>query len=377
MINVLADKYLYNIQAYLPESVNLQLFDPAQGLPTEVEQAHAMLIRTVIPINKQTLPNIPDQLQFIGTGSSGTDHVDQSYLKTHNIHFADAAGCNARSVAEYVATALLIWSEKRNTPLHELSIGIVGAGNAGTQVSRILEELGLQIVSYDPPRAQREKHFNSASRDEVLACDILSFHTPLDKTGKYATYHWLDEEKLSNNAFHLIINAARGGVVDERALLTAMKQGKVRDIIIDTWENEPDIHLDTAGTSFLKTPHIAGYSVQAKENASKFIANDLIAHFDLERSQKLAETNPTTFDNDLSSFDSISSLLKELHPIKKYEEQLTDIIKNHPEERGKLFNKLRAEFPLRQQFTHTELPANYFEKFPLLNDLGFLKISSS
>jgi len=80
MINVLADQYLYNIQSYLPESINLQLFDPARGLPSDLEKAHAMLIRTVIPINKQTLPNIPKNLTFIGTGSSGTDHVDLKYL---------------------------------------------------------------------------------------------------------------------------------------------------------------------------------------------------------------------------------------------------------------------------------------------------------
>lgn len=374
MINVLADKYLYNIQAYLPESINLQLFDPARGLPTENDQAHAMLIRTVIPINKETLPTIPSQLQFIGTGSSGTDHVDNEYLANHDIYFTDAAGCNARSVAEYVATTLLIWSEQRDRKLHDLSIGIIGVGHVGTQVIAILEELGLQTVSYDPPRAQRETNFCSASLDEILTCDVLSFHTPLTKENEHATFHWLDEEKLSNNSFHLIINSARGGIINEKALLTAMKQGKVRDIIIDTWEGEPAIHLDSAGAAFLKTPHIAGYSIQAKQNASKIIADELINFFELDYPDNIEENQHITFDKKLSQFESLSSLLTELHPIKEYEQRLEDIIKDYPEDRREQFNTLRAEYPLRQQFTHIQLPNNYFQRYPILKALGFSEI---
>ncbi|MDZ7658454.1 4-phosphoerythronate dehydrogenase [Fodinibius sp.] len=375
MINVLADQYLYNIQSYLPESVNLQLFDPAQGLPSEVEQAHAMLIRTVIPINKQTLPNIPKNLTFIGTGSSGTDHVDSQYLGNHNIHFADAAGCNARSVAEYIATALLLWSEKRNKDLSTVSVGIIGVGHVGTKVADILKKVGLQTVTYDPPRDQRDSGFTTASLEEALSCDILSFHTPLNKKGKYPTYHWLDQRKLEGRTFDLIINSARGGVVDERALLNTMKQGKIRDIIIDVWENEPDIHLDTAGAAFLKTPHIAGYSIQAKENASKFIADDLIDHFDLERPQIETNDQKIIFDKRPDEFTSLSSLLIELHPIKNYEQQLTEIVKNHPHKRGEMFNKLRAEFPLRQQFAQIHLTKTYFKQFPILKELGFSEIS--
>ena len=375
MINVLADQYLYKIHSYLPESVNLQLFDPAQGFPPKVEQADAMLIRTVIPINKQTLPNIPNQLTFIGTGSSGTDHVDLQYLADQSIHFADAAGCNARSVAEYVATGLLCWSEKRNQDLSDLSVGIIGVGHAGTHVVNILKKMGLQIVHYDPPREQREADFTSATLDEVLACDILSFHTPLTKKGPHPTFHWLDKTKLADTTFNLIINAARGGVVDESALLNAMKQGKIRDIIIDVWENEPDINLRTAQQTFIKTPHIAGYSVQSKQNASKFIADALIDHFNLKRPHSTSKPTKTVFEKDVNEFKSLSSLLEELHPIKEYEKRLSHILKENPDNRGAFFNKLRAEFPLRQQFTHIKLPASYFKRYPILRVLGFSEIN--
>ncbi|PAU93404.1 hypothetical protein CK503_11760 [Aliifodinibius salipaludis] len=375
MINVLADKYLYNIEAYLPESINLQLFDPARGLPAEVDQAQAMLIRTVIPINKQTLPNIPSQLQFIGTGSSGTDHLDTDYLGKHNVRLANAAGCNARSVAEYIATALLLWSETRSKQLSDLTAGVVGVGHVGKKVVAILNKLGLETVAYDPPREERESDFTSSSLENVLDCDILTFHTPLNRNSKFPTFHWLDDQKLSGNTFHLVINSARGGVVEEKALLAAMKKGTVRDAIIDTWENEPEIHLDSAGAAFLKTPHIAGYSVQAKENASKFVADKLINFFELDLPVNTHENEKVTFAKDLSQFDSLSSLLAALHPINKYENQLETIIRENPENRGELFNKLRAEFPLRQQFTHINLPAAYFKRFSVLNPLGFPAIN--
>jgi erythronate-4-phosphate dehydrogenase len=375
MINVLADQYLYNIEAYLPESINLQLFDPARGLPTEVDQADAMLIRTVIPINKQTMPNIPSQLQFIGTGSSGTDHLDTDYLDKHNVRLADAAGCNARSVAEYIATALLLWSETRSKKLSDLSAGVVGVGHVGKKVVEVLNKLGLKTVAYDPPREERESDFTSSSLENVLDCDILTFHTPLNRNGEFPTFYWLDQQKLSGNAFHLVVNSARGGVMDEKTLLGAMKKGTVRDAIIDTWENEPEIHLDTAGAAFLKTPHIAGYSVQAKKNASKFAADKLINFFELDRPANAHKNGKITFDKTPSQFDTLSSLLTDLHPIKKYEYQLETIIRENPKNRGELFNKLRAEFPLRQQFTHVKLPAAYFKRFPILGALGFAKIS--
>lgn len=375
MINVLADKYLYNIKAYLPESIKLKLFDPARGLPTEVDQAHAILIRTVIPINKQTLPNIPSQLQFIGTGSSGTDHVDIIYLEEHNVRFTDAAGCNARSVAEYIGTSLLLWSEARSKNVSAFSAGVVGVGHVGNEVVNILNKLGLQVVVYDPPREEREVDFTSSSLEEVLDCDILTFHTPLNRSGKFPTFHWLDEQKLSGNTFHLIVNSARGGVVDEKALLAAMKKGTVRDAIIDTWEDEPEIHLDTTGAAFLKTPHIAGYSIQAKKNASEFIADKLLDFFELDRPANNIENDNITFKKNLSQFDSLSSLLTDLHPIKKYQKQLETIIRENPENRGEFFNKLRSKFPLRQQFTHIKLPAAYFKRFPELKALGFPTIS--
>jgi len=374
MINVLADQYLYNIRSYLPGNIHLELFDPAEGWPPELSEANALLVRTVIDVNRQTIPNIPNSLKFIGTASAGTDHVDIPYLLRHNVYFADAAGCNARSVAEYIATALLLWAGNRNKKLSDLSIGIIGVGHVGTQVMNIINRLGIATILYDPPKELREDGFVSASIDELLSADILSFHPPLTYETDHPTYHWLDEDKLSNRHFELILNASRGGVIDEQALLDAMEKRTVKDIIIDTWENEPEFNLATAEKAFIKTPHIAGYSDQAKNNASKLVADALIQHSDLPQPKTKKQSNPRILQKDISTFDSLTDLLIDLHPIKEYESKLQKIIQNHADERGTYFNKLRAEFPLRQEFAQTYLPNDYFKRFPILKPLGFSEV---
>lgn len=374
MINVLADQYLYKIQSYLPDNITLTLFDPAKGFPKEIEEAHGLLIRTVLPVNEETIPKIPPQLKFVATASAGSDHIDIDYLQKNAVTFSDAAGCNARSVSEYVATALLLWSVKRDTDLQKLSVGIVGVGNVGTQVENILDKLNVSTVLYDPPREDREPDFNSASLNELLSCDILTFHTPLTQKGEHPTFHWLDEEKLSSHHFKLVMNSARGGVINEKALLEAMNTGQVEDIIIDTWENEPEFNLQTAEKAFIKTPHIAGYSVQAKENASRLAAHALLDHFDTPKPEKGDSANPRILEKEVSHFDTISSLLTELHPIKKYESELKQIIGEQADNRGRFFNELRANYPLRQEFAQTYLPKTYFEQFPILKPLGFSKV---
>jgi len=376
MINVLADRHLVNIRSYLPENINLQLFDPDAGLPPEINRANGLLVRTVIPINKKTLSPVPENLSFVGSASAGFDHVDLDYLQQHNIQFGHSPGCNARSVAEYVATALLLWANERDKNLNALSVGIIGVGNVGTQVAQILNELAIPHVTYDPPREHRDPGFESAKIDKVLNCDILTFHTPLTMKTEYATYHWLNANRLENQVFHLIINSSRGGVLHEQAVLQAKKEGRIRDLVIDVWEDEPEFHLDTAWEAFLKTPHIAGYSVQAKNNASRIVANNMLEHFGLEQPTTDPTGPPRIFEGPAGAFDSLSELLTELHPIRKYEKRLIEIIEEHPSDRGPKFNELRATYPLRQEFGHTHLADDLFNRFPVLESLGFARIGN-
>lgn len=353
----------------MPPSVNLQLFNPVDLPHAITNKVDALLIRTVTKINEQNFPVLPDSLQFIGSGSAGTDHVDLSYLKKKNIAFANAAGCNARSVAEYVAVALLLWSDALKVNVQDYTVGIIGAGATGSAVARLLNKLDVRTVLYDPPRQQREPAFSSATIEEVLATNILSFHTPLTHTGAYPTYHWLDAERLASNEFTLIINASRGGVIDEMALLEAKRENQVGNIVMDVWENEPEFRDKTAREAFIKTPHIAGYSVQAKERASGMIAHALCRYFSLKKSKSLDNTAERKKKSPLTTFWSLTDALTYFHPIRDYEMRLMMLIGRDAEKKIKGFNRIRTGHPLRDEFPFLSIPSYVLSQFPVLYKL--------
>lgn len=372
MITVFADKYLYQIENLLPESCNLKLYSPSDGLPEDLEGADALLIRTVTEIDRSLVNRLPENLKFIATGSAGSDHIDHQLLENRQIAFADAAGCNSRSVAEYVATALLLWMEEAARTPESLTVGIVGKGHVGTEVNKLLNSFGINTVCYDPPKEKREDNFRSADLEEVLSSDILTFHTPLEHRGLFATYHWLDENKLGARKYDLIINTARGGVINEQALLKAFIKGTVENFIIDVWENEPIFNDLIAEQAFIKTPHIAGYSRQSKLRASQMIVDALCRHFDLDAPDFELDSQDEEFNISNSSLKSarLTDILCKIHPIKDYEKGLQRLIGLPPQKKGPGFNKLRSEFPLRTEFKYLAIPDFLAKEFPIIRQLA-------
>ena len=366
MIKVIADQNLYQLEQFLPKEVDLTTFNPDAGLP-DIAGFDALLVRTVSKINPKIVPDIPSTLKFLGTGSSGSDHIDIDYLTANGVEFVDALGNNARAVAEYVITALLLWKEQKNINIQNFTYAIIGIGKVGTEVAQLFDAFGLKYVLYDPPRAEKEPDFISASIEEVLSCDVLTFHVPLSKTGNHATYHWLNKKKLLGKKFELIINVSRGGVIDEDAISDSLRNGNISDIIIDVWEREPDFNIDFADLAFIATPHIAGYSEQSKLNASKMICNKLCSHFGL--------TSPSTSNlyttKDLKFADlnySFEDLLLRLHPIKEYDAVLRDITKRP--DKSSLFAKLRTDRPYRYEYGYLKLEKEFLKEFEDLKKLG-------
>lgn len=350
----------------LPETVRVDFFDPDE-FPKNADTYDALFLNTTTPVNETTLPN-PGKISFIGTGSAGDDHINKEYLKQQDIQFANAAGCNARSVAEYVLTSFLCWSDEREKSLENAKFGIIGVGNVGKEVAFLLDKLHISYVEYDPPRDQRDQDFKSAHFDELMDCNILTFHTPLTSTGNYPTHHLLNESWFSNKNFDLIINTARGGVVDESVLLKELNSGALGDTIIDVWENEPSFNTKLATRSIFATPHIAGYSIQSKLRASKIIADAFCEHFDLPKKDI---PQPEKFTPELKrEYSSLTEILHDLHPIGTYDHALKSLIESDIENRGKLFRTMRSTMPLRNEFSNTFIPAKYFDNFPELSQLG-------
>lgn len=346
MIRILADENIYKLDQFLPHEIELVTYDPEKPIPG-LDGFDALLVRSVSKLNKTVLPVLPSSLKLIGTGSSGSDHIDIEYFENRNVQVINAKGSNANAVSEYIITSLLLWSVKKNRTLTNLKVGIVGAGATGSAVGNQLSKFGIPFCYYDPPREEHESDFKSASTEEVLNCDILTFHVPLNKAGAHSTFHWLDEEKLRNRNFELIINAARGGVINELELLKALENGTVTDVIIDVWEAEPDFNTALVEKAFISTPHIAGYSEQAKLNASKMLAEQMasIFHFDLPDFSKLYSLKKL----DIATLNySLYEFILRLHPLREYDADIRELCLR-PDKKI-LFQRLRIDRPYRYEY---------------------------
>tara|TARA_R100001143_G_scaffold37173_1_gene34681 strand:+ start:26009 stop:27196 length:1188 start_codon:yes stop_codon:yes gene_type:complete len=279
-MKVLADQYLYKLEHFLPSEAEIHRFNPADGFPANAMEYDALLIRTVTRINSESLPK-SGNLKFIGTATAGIDHIDTEWLKNLGVGFGHAAGSNAVAVGEYVITVLMKWALDRKIDLREKSIGVIGCGHTGGEVISLLNQFGLPNFGYDPPKQDRDDGFVSVSADKLLSCDILTFHVPFTKIGSDPTHHLFNKDWLVN-PFDLVINAARGGVVDENALLMGLEEGSLGDMVLDVWENEPLFRDDVAEQAFIATPHIAGYSKESKIRASRMAVEQMRPFFETE-----------------------------------------------------------------------------------------------
>ncbi len=372
MIKVLADHNLFKIHQFIPPEAELDVFDPSRGLPDHWGEYHALLIRTVTPINTGLFRNNkPELLSFIGSGSAGFDHVDLSVLQKYDIDFSHAPGCNARAVAEYVITALLNWSNQKNRNLEDMQIGVIGVGHVGTELIKLLDVFEFPFVSYDPPRAYTEESFTSTDLETLLESDILTFHTPLTYNSEYPTYHWLDNHILSQTGFDLIINAARGGIIDEQVLLKSKEEEKTGSYILDVWEREPRFRDPVARNAFIRTPHIAGYSRQAKSRATRMICASLADRFDLSSPPPLPQSTidyDDTFEN--IETGTLSEILQRIHPMSEYQKALDQLIGLPDYKKARKFARIRTERTFRNEYGYIKIPERLFDQHPALARLG-------
>lgn len=260
-MRILIDKYIPFLQGVLDGLAEVIMLEPEQFTPATVREADALIIRTRTRCDAALLDG--SNVQFIATATIGTDHIDQTYCRSHNIQVVSCPGCNAQAVCDYVEEVLT--SNLAPLTSHP-SIGVVGVGHVGSLVAAMAERRGMQVVLNDPPKGLH---------GDVTGCDIITFHTPLTRGGDYPTYHLCDAALLAQcRPDALIINAARGGVVDEQALLDSGQP-----FVIDTWEDEPHINPEVLQRAACASMHIAGYSVQGKRNASRMCLDALCRHF--------------------------------------------------------------------------------------------------
>lgn len=275
--------------------------------PDDVRDAAALLIRTRTRCDAAMLDG--SAVRFIGTATIGTDHIDLGYCDSHGIRVASAPGCNAAAVAQYVRVALQALSLDRPGA----TLGVIGVGHVGSLVAEVGRRAGLGVLLNDPPREAVEGPAGFTPLPELLAeSDIVTLHIPL----------WPENRDFADAAFFAamkpgasLINASRGEVLDEAALLAA--RSHLGRLVIDVWKNEPEINCDLLAAADIATPHIAGYSIQGKMNGTQAVVRALGAHFgipdlesftvsgvtlpkesyDIRRDDKALRSNPSSFES--------------------------------------------------------------------------------
>lgn len=306
--------------------------------PELVKDADALIIRTRTYCNQQLLEG--SRVKFIATATIGYDHIDTIYCKQAGIEWTNAPGCNSASVAQYLQSSLITWKSLRCKELNKLTIGIVGVGNVGSKVAKVASDMGMCVLQNDLLREEKEGNANFTSLEKLAKeCDIITFHVPLYKEGKYKTLH-LGNETFFNSLERrpLIINTSRGEVIETNALLKALNEGKVSDAIIDVWEHEPEINRELLEKVIIGTPHIAGYSADGKANATQMSLDSLCKHFHIKADYEITPPNP--FCSILHAKSHEKALLQMYNPLEDSKR-----LKSQPE----LFETLRGDYPLRRE----------------------------
>ncbi|WP_090123832.1 4-phosphoerythronate dehydrogenase PdxB [Kosakonia arachidis] len=345
---------------------------PGRPIPlSELADADALMVRSVTKINEALLQGTG--IKFVGTATAGTDHVDEGYLQQAGIGFSAAPGCNAIAVVEYVFSSLLMLAEREGFALKDRTVGIVGVGNVGGRLQARLEALGIRTLLCDPPRADRGDDGDFRSLDELVReADVLTFHTPLFREGPYKTLHLADNALLARlKPGTILINACRGPVVDNAALLQRLQAGQALHVVLDVWEPEPDLNVELLQRVDISTSHIAGYTLEGKargttqvfEAYSEFIGKR--TQVSLDTLLPAPEFGRITLHGPLDQ-STLKRLVHLVYDVRR-DDALLRKVAGMPGE----FDKLRKNYLERREWSSLYVQCDDASAAELLRQLGF------
>ncbi len=334
----------------------------------DVKDADALLVRSVTQVDKSLLAG--SRVQFVGSCTIGTDHLNIQWLEQEGINWAYAPGCNANAVVDYVIASLLaLQVDVTNLSHANFTVGIVGCGNVGSRLQKRLHKLGVTTLCCDPFLQDKEvkdkkpKGKKYLTLSEVISqSDMVCLHTPLTTSGLYPTFHLINQNNLCLfKPDAILLNAGRGAVIDNVALLAHLKNNKKFRSVLDVWENEPTLSRELLEKATIATPHIAGYSVEGKQNGSEIVYESFCKFFNI--------TNPVTIEKeerivlDARQFTSLRELVLACYnPLRDSEE-----LRHAP----LAFDQLRKLYVYRREFSQYRIRNADSEYKKRLKALGF------
>jgi len=333
----------------------------------DLTDADCLITRTRTRCDRELLEGTP--VRFIASATIGFDHIDTEYCRKAGIRWSNAPGCNSGSVAQYVTAALMVLADRQHFDLRDKTLGIIGVGHVGSKVQRIAEALGMTLLLNDPPRTRAEGQDGFTDLKNLLTrSDIITLHVPLNREGEDRTFHMVDREFLGSlKSGTILINTSRGEVVDESELLRWMikpapqspvtshesritsHESRVTShlsVVLDVWENEPRINRDLLNLTDIATPHIAGYSLDGKFNATRMVVEAVSREFGID------DLPITSHESRITSHESRITSHESLVTLSDYILSTYDILADDRRlrESPESFEEQRNNYPVRREF---------------------------
>ncbi len=361
-MRIVADHNIPHVADAFRDLGEVELLPGREISHEHLRDCRCLVTRTVTKVNRDLLDGTP--VEFVGTATIGTDHIDLAYLERAGIGCSNAAGCNAEAASEYVISGLFALARQLGFDPFARRAGIVGYGNVGSRLVAKLEALGIECLANDPPLEQEggsEREF--VSLDTLLReCDLVSLHVPLTRAGEHPTWHLFDGSRLAQLLPGcLLVNAARGEVVDNTALSQLLAGRDDLRVFLDTWESEPRINRELLRQVDLATPHIAGYSVEGRLRGTQMVLDAACRHFDLSSSwhmnRLLPEPRRLALRAGESAAQSWANLFREHFDITRDHDALLAGADLDDSDFGAHFDALRRVYDDRLEYDRFEIDA--------------------
>ena len=359
MLKITVDENIANAEEVFSGLGEVELLSGREITNEILIDSNVLIVRSITNVNENLLEGT--KVKFVGTATIGKDHIDVEYLNNNNIAFIEAKGCNAEAVKEYVFTAITEVLVQKKLRFKDLSLGIIGVGNIGSIVAKCADALGMKTILNDPPLKRKTGNEIYKDLNEALQADIITLHVPLNREGTDKTFHLFDYANLNllkNNS--ILINSSRGSIIDNEALEKIIDK-KNLTVILDVWENEPEINSSLLKKVFIGTPHVAGYSYEGKINGAMMIYSALCRFLNKEESYSI---KPLKVDNSVIEVTknesieiSLQKIFGKIYDIRKDDNDLRKSLDEEKDETGKYFDKLRKGYPLRREFSNYTVKA--------------------
>lgn len=368
LLKIVADENIAELDAAFSSIAEIKKVGGRNLSKEDLDGANALLVRSVTKVDQKLLAGT--SIEFVGSATIGTDHVDLKYLSEHAIRFCHAPGSNADSVADYLCSALaVIGPDFSAAEAHGLSAGIIGLGAVGSRLAARLEALGYLVVAHDPFLESAEVPLQSL--EQVLGCDVVSLNVPLTVDGKHSTRHLLNAESLKKlSSCVTLLNTSRGPVIDGTALRAWLQDNPGARAVLDVWEGEPEIDTQLVDIVSLATAHIAGYAQDGKIRGTSMLADEFSAHFGRVSDAKGLFSEPGIIS--LLGSETLNEILLQAYDIRADDRLLRASVR--AADSGIAFDRLRKNYATRREYSaqvlrfESEPPA---AKLRTLRALGF------